>query len=144
MGVLKIFVALLRGLLTSRSALMAENLALRQQLNVLHRSVKRPRLRWCDRLFWVWLSRLWDGWRSCLTLVQPSTVVRWRREGFRLYWRRKSRNNKFGRPPLNAEIRQLIRRLRRENPLWGAPRIESELALLGYTVAEPTVSTYMV
>jgi putative transposase len=143
-GVLKMIVALLRGLLASRSALMAENVALRQQLGVLRRSVKRPRLRRRDRVFWVWLSRLWRNWRSCLIVVKPATVVRWHRQGFRLYWRWKSRSNKAGRPSLDAEVRQLIRRMCRENSLWGAPRIQSELALLGYTVAESTVAQYMV
>jgi putative transposase len=143
-GVLKAIVALLRGLLASRSALMAENLALRQQLTVMHRSARRPRLRRRDRVFWVWLSRLWKNWRSCLVVVKPATVIGWHRQGFRLYWRWKSRSKKVGRPPLDAEIRQLIRRMCRENPLWGAPRVQSELALLGYTVAESTVSAYMV
>jgi putative transposase len=143
-GVLKVIVALLRGVLASRSALLAENLALRQQLGVLRRSVKRPRLRRRDRVFWVWLSRLWRGWRSCLMLVQPATVIRWHRQGFKVYWRWKSRSNKVGRPPIDAEIRQLIRRMCRENPLWGAPRVQSELALLGHDVAESTVSKYMV
>jgi putative transposase len=142
--VLKLLAVLLRGLLANRAALAAENLALRQQLGVLQRSCKRPRLRRRDRVFWVWPSRLWQGWRSCLIVVQPATVVRWHRQGFRLYWRWRSRSNKAGRPSLDAEVQQLIRRMCRENPLWGAPRIESELALLGYDVAESTVAQYMV
>ena len=92
MSVLKVFVALLQGLLASRAALMAENLALRQQLTVLQRSVRRPRLRRRDPVFWVWLSRLWRSWRSCLIVVKPATVLRWHRQGFKLYWRRRSRS----------------------------------------------------
>lgn len=143
MDALQLVTALLRQLLTSRAALAAENLALRQQVAVLQRSVKRPRLQRRDRLFWVWLSRLWPGWRSSLIVVQPETVLRWHREGFRLYWRWKSRS-RYGRPKLDAEIRILIRRMSRDNPTWGRRRIRSELHLLGYEVGELTVAKYMV
>jgi len=142
MGIVTTIVLFLRALLVPRAALVAENLALRQQLAVLQVSAKRPRLRKRDRLFWVWLSRLWANWRSCLMIVKPETVIRWHREGFRLYWRWKSRK-KLGRPKTDAEIRKLIRRMARDNPLWGAPRIQSELALLGHYVAESTVAKYM-
>jgi len=132
----------LRGFLISKSQLAAENLALRQQLSVLRLSGKRPRLRKRDRIFWVWLSKLWKDWRSCLVIVQPDTVIRWHRRGFRLYWRWKSRN--IGRPQVDPDIRNLIRRMSRENPLWGAPRIQAELRLLGYDVVDSTVAKYMV
>ena len=144
MLVLKLLAMLVRNLLASRAALAAENLALRHQLGVLRRSVKRPRLRRSDRLFWVWLSRVWRSWRSCLIVVKPATAIRWHRECFRLYWHWKSRSNKVGRRPLDVEVRQLIRRTCRENPTWGAPRIQSELALLGHDVAESSVAKYMV
>jgi putative transposase len=134
---------LLRTFLLGRAALAAENVALRQQLIVLQRSVKRTRLRSRDRVFWVWLSKLWRDWSSCLLIVKPSTVIRWHRQRFRVYWRWKSRNQIEGRPKIDAGIRSLIRRLSRENPIWGAPRIQSELRLLGYTVAESTVARYM-
>jgi len=91
MGVLQLVTALLRKLLKNRAALVAENLALRHQIVILQRSVKRPRLHRRDRAFWVWLSRLWRGWRSSLLVVQPETVIRWHQQGFRLYWRWKSR-----------------------------------------------------
>ena len=133
MGIVGMLFTFLRGFLLGRAALAAENLALRQQLNVLRRSVRRVRLRKRDRIFWTLLSRIWHGWRSCLMIVKPETVVRWHRRGFRLYWRWKSRRG--GRPRKEAEIRMLIRRMSRENPMWGAPRIQSELALLGYKVA---------
>jgi transposase InsO family protein len=128
--------------LVGRTALAAENLALRQQLAVLHRSLPRPKLRPRDRLFWAWLSRLWRGWRSVLVIVRPETVVRWHRLGFRLFWRWKSRGRP-GRPKVAAEVRGLIRRMSRENPLWGAPRIRADLRLLGHKVAKSTVARYM-
>jgi putative transposase len=131
-----------RRLLASRASLLAENLALRQQLAVLERTGRRPKLRKRDRFFWVWLSRLWRNWRSALLIVQPETVVRWHRQGFRWYWRRKSRG-RLGRPKVDAEVRQLVRRMSQANPTWGAPRIMSELQLLGYAVAESTVAKYM-
>jgi len=141
MGLIRLILGCLRAFILPRPALVAENLVLRQQLAVLQVSVRRPRLRKRDRIFWVWLSRLWSGWRSCLMIVRPETVVRWHREGFKRYWRWKSRK-KPGRPKTDAEIRELIRRMARENPTWGAPRIQSELALLGHTVADSTVAKY--
>jgi transposase InsO family protein len=94
-------------------------------------------------VFWVWLSRVWASWRSSLVIVQPATVLAWHRQGFRLYWRWKSRPKPVGRPRLAPELRQLIRRMARENPTWGRRRIRAELALLGYCVAELTVARYM-
>ncbi len=130
--------------LRSRASLAAENLALRHQLGVLARTAKRPRLRPRDRVLWVWLSRLCRDWRSWLVIVQPETVVRWHRQGFKLYWRWKSRPRKPGRPRVDAEIRELIRQMSLENPLWGSPRIRDELALLGMDVAKSTVERYMI
>jgi transposase InsO family protein len=78
-----------------------------------------------------------------LAIVKPETVIRWHKQSFKLYWRWKSRK-RLGRPRIDAEIRRLIRRMCRENATWGAPRIQSELALLGYHVAESTVTRYMV
>ena len=143
MGIFQAIVAFLRAFFVGRAALAAENLALRRQLTVLQRSVKQPKLRKRDRIFWVWLSRLWPSWRSVLAVVQPETVVKWHRQGFRLYWRWRSRK-KPGRPKADRDIRDLIRRISRENPTWGAPRILSELLLLGHAVAESTVAKYMV
>ncbi len=143
MWLLRTIVLFLRTLLRDRAELAMENLALRQQLAILEQTAKRPQLRKRDRIFWVWLSRLWAGWRTALVIVQPDTVVRWHRQGFKLYWRWKSRRE-AGRPKIDTEIRRLIRRMSRENPLWGVPRIQSELALLGYTVAESTVAKYKI
>jgi transposase InsO family protein len=129
--------------LQSQRALAMENLALRHQLSVLQRTAKQPRLRGQDRLLWVLLSRVWTGWRETLTIVQPEMVIRWHREGFRLYWRWKSRGVR-GRPKISKEIRDLIRQMSTANPLWGAPRIHGELLKLGTEVSQAAVSKYMV
>jgi putative transposase len=135
---------LLRSLLVPRLVLVTENLALRQQLVVLRRSANRPRLRHRDRLFWIALSQLWQNWRSILVIVKPETVIKWHRQGFKYYWRWKSRSGHVGRPKIDQEIRVLIRRMSGENPTWGAPRIQAELHLLGYEVADSTVAKYRV
>jgi transposase InsO family protein len=132
-----------RALLLSRAGLAAENLVLRQQLAVWQRSKPKPKLCCQDRWLWVLLSRLWQSWRSVPVLVQPQTVVRWHRTAFRCYWWWRSRQ-KTGRPQVPVEVRQLVRQMSRDNPLWGAPRIRSELALLGHAVAESTVAKYLV
>ena len=87
MGILRATALFLRTLLVPRLHLVAENLTLRQQVAVLSQSVKRTKLKPRDRLFWVLLRKFWSGWRSVLVIVQPDTVVRWHRLGFRLYWR---------------------------------------------------------
>jgi putative transposase len=125
----------------SRANLTIENLALRQQLAILKEKGPRPRLTWIDRGFWVLLRKLWPKWSSALVIVKPETVVHWHRRGFRWYWRRKSRP--LGRPRANVEIRSLIRRMARENPTWGAPRIHKELLALGFDISERTISRYM-
>ncbi|HYV30479.1 MAG TPA: integrase core domain-containing protein [Candidatus Binatia bacterium] len=122
--------------------LALENLALRQQVAVWKVRQPRPQLTATDRLFWVVLSRLWKNWRSSLQVVRPETVVRWHRQGFRRYWAWKSRHRR-GRPAIGTEVRDLIRRMSRANPLWGAPRIHGELLKLGLTVSQATVSKYM-
>jgi hypothetical protein len=135
--------AFLRALLGRSTAVALENIALRHQVMVLQRSSSRPRLRRLDRILWVCLSRLWVNWRPSLLIVQPATVVAWHRQGFRLYWRWKSRRRSPGRQPIDLEIRTLIRRMARENPTWGRRRIQAELRFLGYEVAALTVAKYM-
>jgi putative transposase len=142
MPILYMVLTLIRALVRNHSSLALENLALRQQLAVLRRSVKRPKLRRRDRLFWVLLKRYWDGWESRLILVKPETVVRWHHQGFKAFWRWKSRRRP-GRPLLAPEVIALIKRMAGENPTWGAPRITSELLLLGYQVRDTTVAKYM-
>ncbi len=118
-------------------------LALRQQVAVLKRERPRPSLRMVDWVFWVTLSRLWPGWCEALVIVKPETVIGWHRKGFRLFWTWKSRRRKSGRPPLSREVRDLIRRMSRENPLWGAPRIHGELLKLGFEGSKGAVSKYL-
>jgi putative transposase len=115
----------LRDCLRTRAALHAEILALRHQLLVLQRSNRdrRLRLKSADRVLWVWMSRLWSGWRFALLIVKPETVIAWHRTGFRLYWAWKSRVL-HGRPCVPREVRDLIRHMSVANPGWDAPRIQ--------------------
>jgi len=119
-----------------------ENAALRVQLAAFQRKRQRPMLTAFDRLFWVGLSLIWNGWRAALRYVQPDTVVRWQRERFRKFWARLSRGNRRrrGRPATAVEIRRLIERIVAANPLWRAPRVHGELMMLGIEISERTVS----
>lgn len=139
---LVIILGTLRSGVRTQRALALENLVLRQQLAAFKHRYPRPRLTDGDRLFWALLSRIWSGWREALHIVQPETVVRWHRQGFRYYWRWKSR--RLGLPKVDPEIRELIRRMCRANPLWGAPRIHGELLKLGIEISEATVSKYII
>src|SRR3982750_878644 len=135
----------LASLCQTSAQLRLEDLALRQQLAVLRRSApKRLKLTSADRIFWVWLRCVWTDWKSTLIIVKAETVVAWHRKGFRLFWTWKIRRGKPGRPVVPQEIRGLIRMMSRENPLWGAPRIHSELRKLGIDIGETSVSKYMV
>src|SRR6267142_6318463 len=107
----------------SRATLQVENLALRHQLGVLRRSVERPKLSSADRLLWAWLAESWSDWRSALVIVKPETVIGWHRKGFRLFWTWKVRRGQAGRPSVSPDVRELIRNMSRENPVWGAPRV---------------------
>ena len=143
---LAVLLAALGSVVRSRAELQLENLALRQQINVLRRSLKkRPKLSSGDRpLLGLPLPRLWRDWPSTLAMVKPETVVAWHRKGFRLLWTRKVRRGPPGRPGIAGEIRDLIHRMCRENPSWGAPRIHGELLKLGIAIGETSVSKYMV
>ena len=141
---LHVFAAATPAAFKSRAALQLENLALRHQLGVLRRSVKRPKLTSADRLLWAWLCAVWSDWRSALVIVKPETVIGWHRKGFRLFWTWKVRHGQPGRPPVSKELRQLIRKMSRENPLWGAPRIHGELLKLGIDIGETSVGKYIV
>src|SRR5215831_6581720 len=102
----------------SRAALQLEILALRHQLQVLHRSRRRRvRLTQADRLLWIWLSRTWTEWRSAIVIVRPETVIAWHRRAFRRFWSWKSRH-RIGRPALPRDVRALIRTMSQANPLW--------------------------
>jgi hypothetical protein len=130
--------------LGSRKDLILENLALRQQPLSLHAKLPRRRVSAMHKLFWVFLRRLWSGWKTPLILVTPRTVVEWHRAGFRLYWKWLSRTRQLGgRKPVSKEVRALIFRMAAENPTWGAPRIHGELLKLGFNLSEPTVSRWL-
>jgi hypothetical protein len=121
MSVLISVLAVLGGFIGSRAALHLEVLALRHQLQVLHRSKpRRLRLARADRWLWAWLSRAWDDWRTAVVIVKPETVVAWHRQGFRLFWTWKSRR-RHGRPPVATDARALIRTMSEQNPLWERP-----------------------
>ena len=128
----------------TRAALQFEILALRHQIGVLQRSVKRAKLTAADRFLWAWLSSIWNGWQSRVSITKPATVIGWQRKGFGLFWSWKIRRGKPGRPPVPKEVRDLIRMLSRENPLWGAPRIHGELLKLGIDLGETSVGKYMI
>jgi hypothetical protein len=106
-----------------RAALQLEILALRHQLSVFQRSVKRRKLTTADRLLWVGLCRVWPAWRSALVIVKPETVIAWHRQAFRLFWTWKSRHGRPGRPAVPHDVRALIRRMSRENPRYVKPKI---------------------
>jgi transposase InsO family protein len=126
-----------------RCRLEAENLLLRHQLSIaLRRASPRLRLRGSDRALLVSITRLWPSLLGAVQVVQPETVLRWHRAGFKIFWRWRSRN-RAGRPRIDRGLRDLIRRMSRENPLWGASRIHGELLMLGFEVAQSTVSKYM-
>jgi transposase InsO family protein len=126
----------------SRRDLALENLVLRHQLQVALRTNPHPRLRAPDRVLRVWLRHLWpEGWRRHLRVVQPETVLRWHRQGWRLYWTWKSRT-RLGRPHLSAELKGLIGRIAQENPLWGTERIRGELLKLGIVVSNRSIRRY--
>ena len=126
-----------------KSRLEAENAVLRHQLAVLRRKVRgRVQLASGDRFFLIQLYRWFPSVLKAVTIIQPATLVRWHRAGFRRYWRWKSRCL-GGRPQIDADLRALIRRMSADNPLWGAPRIHGELLKLGFEVAQSSVAKYM-
>ena len=140
--ILSAFVSLLSFRFRSRAGLELELVALRHQVTVLRRQHNgRLRLFSTDRLLWVWLYRIWPQTLNAMVLVKPATVIQWHRKGFRLYWRWRSR--RLGRPKMDTEIRDLIRRMSQANPLWGAPRIHGELLKLGIEVSQATVGRYL-
>ena len=143
-GLFCFVLAVLTSPLKSKSRLEAENAVLRHQLTVLRRKVKgRARLTNNDRWFLIQLYRWFPSVLQVVTIIQPETLVRWHRAGFRYYWRWKS-HWRGGRPRIEADLRALIRQMSMENPLWGAPRIHGELLKLGFEVAQSSVAKYMV
>ncbi len=136
-------VILVADMFKSRRRLQAENLFLRHQLQIaLRRAPPRPRLCGTDRALLVWLTRVCPELLNLAQVVTPETILRWHRAGFKAFWRWKSRN-RAGRPRIDRGLRELIQRMSRENPLWGASRIHGELLMLGFEIAQSTVSKYM-
>ena len=135
--------AILTSPFKSKSRLEAENAVLRHQLIVLRRKVRgRAHLTNNDRWFFVQMYRWFPSILEVATVIQPETLVRWHRDGFRRYWRWKSRQ-RGGRPSIEKELRGLIRQMSMENLLWGAPRIHGELLKLGFELAQSSVARYM-
>jgi transposase InsO family protein len=142
-GILVATFSLILDAFKPRARLEAELVVLRHELSVLLRKRRsRVRLTDADRAFLVWVYRLFPTILSSRRIVRPETVIRWHRKGFRAYWRWRSRG-RCGRPWIHRELRDLIKRMRAENPLWGAPRIHGELLKLGFSVAQSTVAKYM-
>ncbi len=143
-ALLWLFATILASPFKSNYRLEAENVALRHQVMVLRRQTRgRIRLTNLDQLFLVQLYRWFPSILRVLAIVQPETVIRWHRAGFRRYWRWKSRSQ-GGRPQIDAQLRDVIRRMSLDNPLWGAPRIHGELLKLGFDVAQSTVAKFMI
>ena len=143
-GLFCFVLAVLASPFKSKLRLEAENAVLRHQLIILRRRLHgRVRLTNHDRWFFIQLYRWFPAILRVLTIMRPETLVRWHRAGFRRYWRWKSRR-RGGRPPVETELRALIRRMSIENPLWGAPRIHGELLKLGFEVAQSSVAKYIV
>jgi putative transposase len=132
----------LTDLARSKSELMAENALLRQQLIILRRQVKRPACTKTDRMLLVLLARIVRSWKQTLVIVQPETLLRWHRQGFKLFWKYKSRAAS-SQPKLSAETVALIKEMARDNRLWGAERIRGELLKLGIRVCKRTIQKYM-
>jgi putative transposase len=138
---LRLVLGTMRVACCGRRDLVIENLALRHQLAIALRPRRRPQLKRRDKLFWLLLCRFMTGWRRHLVLVRPETVMRWHRQGWRLFWRWKSRT-RLGRPQLPVEIRDLIATMSRENVLWGTERIRGELRKLGIEVSNRSSPRY--
>jgi hypothetical protein len=144
LALLSFFLAIWASPFKSKSRLEAENAALRHQLIVLRRKLHgRVRLTNSDRWFFIQLYRWFPSVLNAITIIQPETLVRWNRAGFRCYWRWKSRSL-GGRPQIGTDLRALIQRMSIENPLWEAPRIRGELLMLGFEVTQSRVAKYMV
>ena len=134
-----LIIGILSDLTRSHTDLVVENALLRQQLIVLNRQVKRPQLTHPERFRLVFLSHFTTFWKQALHIVQPDTLLRWHRELFQFYWRKKSQ----GKPKISAEMVVLIQKMAKENQLWGAERIRGELLKLGLEVSKRTIQRYM-
>ncbi len=141
-----ILIKIFKTVLKSKNDLILENLALRQQLSLYKANKQKARLNEIDRTLWIALKETWSKWLDVLMIVKPETVISWQNRRFKKYWTKiSSLNKKPGRKPINKEIRELIYKMHRENG-WGAPKILSELLMLGFTrkeISQTTVSRYL-
>lgn len=140
---LQLLIVVVRGLalaLRGHRELVLANMALRQQRAAMQRVQKRVPLKTRDRLFWIALAHGWRNWRTALVFGQPDTVGRWHRDWLRRRWTRRSKRRATGRPPVDPQIRAIVREIALANPLWGTPRIHGELRTLGVDLSERTVS----
>ncbi len=139
---------LIQLMLKSKSDLIMENIELRQQLATYQAKKAKPKnITDVTRSFLVALGQVWSKWTEILVIVKPETVINWQKKRFKNYWAKKSsKSRKPGRPPMKQEIRELVKKMAIENPNWGAPRIYSEILMLGYTkkeLSQRTVSRYI-
>ena len=135
--ILHLLATFVGNLFRSRRRLEIENLFLRHQLNIaMRRAPRRLRLHGSDRALLVWITRVWPNLLDLSRVVKPETILRWHRSGFKAFWRWKFRH-RAGRPKIDRELRDLIRQMSKDNPLWGAPRIHGELLKLGSISARP-------
>ena len=132
----------LNDLTRSKSQLIAENALLRQQLIVINRQVKKPKFTSLDRLLLVALASTIQSWKQALLIVKPDTLLHWHRQGFKLFWKFKSRTKK-AKPKISEEAIALIQQMAKDNPLWGAERIRGELLKLNIAVSKRTVRKYL-
>lgn len=138
---ISIILCFIKLLFQSKRSLLLQNLALRQQISVYKQTIKRPKTTFKDKLFWVFISKYFSGWKDVLAIVKPDTVIKWRRTLFKQFWKFKSKYK--GRRRIPPEIRNLIKKLRLENPLWGASRIYDELTLLRFDICLTSVKNYL-
>jgi len=139
---LKSLLVLLRSFFKSRIQLQIENACLHKQIEIIMRSNNKVALKRSDKLFFTIVKKIHSNWNKILYVVKPSTVIKWHKLGFKLFWKLKCKH-KGGRPKIDPQIRIMIHKLAKENPLWGAPRIHGELLKLGFIVSEATVHRYM-
>ena len=128
----------------SKKELIAENILLRQQLIVLNRQVKKPEFKPLDRLIFVVLASFVKDWKQTLLILKPDTLLCWHRQGFKLFWKFKSKaKSKVRKSKISPETIALIKKMAKENKLWGAERIRGELLKLNIKVAKRTIQKYM-
>lgn len=139
---IKPLITFLLNLFKSKTQLQLENMFLRKQLEIYSRSNKRSVIKRSDRVFFSLSKRVLNNWKDILVIVKPETVIKWHRQGFRLFWKMKS-SHKGGRISIDLEARKVIIQIAEENKSWGIPRIHGEIIKLGYNISQSTVFRYL-